>query len=188
LEQAFLSDIVARLEQAGVKYVLTGSVVSSLWGTPRSTHDVDIVVDLEAKAVRSIVAAFADRYYVSEPAIRDAIARHGMFNIVDSSAGVKADLWVAGQDPFDEELIKRRRQVQIAPGREAFVATPEDVLLHKLVWHTITPSERQLSDAAGIAAVQAGKLDLAYLNGWASKQGTSGLLADVLQGKHLKKT
>ena len=62
------------------------------------------------------------------------------------------------------------------------------VLLHKLVWHTITPSERQLADAAGIAAVQAGKLDLAYLREWSARQSTSALLEDVLQGKYLKQT
>jgi hypothetical protein len=62
------------------------------------------------------------------------------------------------------------------------------VLLHKLVWNTLTPSERQIADAAGIAAVQAGKLDLAYLNEWAAKQGTTELLKDVLQGKGLKNT
>jgi hypothetical protein len=74
------------------------------------------------------------------------------------------------------------------PGREAYVGSAEDVLLHKLVWHTITPSERQLADAAGIAAVQAGKLDLVYLREWAARQGTGDLLEAVLQGKYLKTT
>jgi len=85
-------------------------------------------------------------------------------------------------------MLSRRRRVEIVPGRLAWVGTPEDVLLHKLVWHTITPSERQLADAAGIASVQAAQLDLAYMRQWATQQGTAQLLEEVLQGKHLKKT
>jgi hypothetical protein len=46
LEQEFLSDLVARLEGTGVTYAITGSIASSLWGTPRTTHDVDVVVVL----------------------------------------------------------------------------------------------------------------------------------------------
>jgi hypothetical protein len=62
------------------------------------------------------------------------------------------------------------------------------VLLHKLVWNQISPSERQLQDAAGIAAVQSGNLDLAYLRLWAASQGTAAVLEDILQGKHLKQS
>jgi hypothetical protein len=68
------------------------------------------------------------------------------------------------------------------------VGSPEDVLLHKLVWNKITPSERQLADAAGIAAVQVGNLDLEYLRTWAARQSTLETLEAVLQGKSLKGT
>ena len=62
------------------------------------------------------------------------------------------------------------------------------MLLHKLVWNKITPSERQLADAAGIAAVQAGSLDLDYMRNWAAQQSTGDVLEEVLQGKYLKQT
>lgn len=188
MQQAFLDDILARLERTGLIYAVTGSVASNFWGLPRTTHDVDIVVVLAASSVPAIVAAFADKYYVSESGVRDAVLQSSMFNVIDAASNLKADLWVAAGEPFTQSMLARRRQVELVPGRQAFVGTPEDVLLHKLVWHTITPSERQLGDAAGIAAVQAGNLDLDYLRDWAARQGTSTLLEDVLQGKYLKKT
>jgi hypothetical protein len=71
---------------------------------------------------------------------------------------------------------------------KAWLGSPEDVLLHKLDWNRITPSERQLADAAGIAAVQAGQLDLDYLRQWAALQSTAEVLEEVLQDKYLKQT
>jgi hypothetical protein len=188
LEQGFLEDVIHRLEKLAVTYAVTGSVASNLWGIPRTTHDVDIVVVLSVADCERVLAEFGDTYYVSEAAVKDAIARQSMFNIIDSSTSLKADLWLTKDDPFNQSMLARRRRIEIVPGLTAFVGSPEDVLLHKLVWHRITPSERQVSDAAGIAAVQEGKLDLAYLRDWAGRQQTAAILEEVLQGKYLKKT
>lgn len=188
MEQEFLKDVVARLEGAGVTYAITGSIASNLWGIPRTTHDVDVVVVLSPPDVPRVVAAFADRYYVSAEAAGEAVARGSMFNVIDFNTSLKADLWVTKGDPFNQSMLSRRRRLEIVPGQEAYVGSAEDVLLHKLVWHTITPSERQLADAAGVAAVQAGKLDLVYLREWAARQGTGDLLEAAIQGKYLKAT
>jgi hypothetical protein len=188
LEQAFLEDVIARLEKLGVSYAVTGSIASNLWGIPRTTHDVDIVVVLSAADCDRVIAEFIADYYLSGAAVKDAVARQSMFNIIDSSTSLKADLWVTQADPFGQSLLNRRRRLEIVPGRMAQVASPEDVLLHKLVWNQITPSERQLADAAGIAAVQAEQLDLAYLRTWARQQGTAEILEHVLQGKYLKQS
>jgi hypothetical protein len=188
LQQEFVKDILARLERAGVVYAVTGSIASNLWGTPRTTHDVDIVVVLTAADVERMVAAFGDAYYLSEAAVREAVLQGPMFNVIDSASGLKADFWVAKGDPFNQSMLSRRRRLEIVPGQQAFVGTPEDVLLHKLVWNQITPSDRQLSDAAGIATVQAGSLDLEYMRKWAAKQGTSRELEEILAGKYLKET
>jgi hypothetical protein len=135
-----------------------------------------------------VSAALTGPYYRSEQAVREAVTRRGMFNVIDSSTGLNADLWVASGDAFSESMLSRRRRLEIVPGQEAFVASPEDVLLHKLVWYKITPSDRQLSDAAGIAAVQAGQLDLSYLRERAARQSSAQLLEEILQGKYLKRT
>jgi hypothetical protein len=188
LEQEFLEDVVARLEGAGVVYAITGSIASNLWGIPRTTHDVDVVVILSPPDVPRVVAAFADRYYVSAEAAGDAVTQGSMFNVIDYNTSLKADLWVTKGDPFSQSMLSRRCRLEIVPGRDAYVGSAENVLLHKLVWHTISPSERQLADAAGIAAVQAGRLDVVYLREWAARQGTGDLLEAVLLGKYLKTT
>ena len=63
---------------------------------------------------------------------------------------------------FERQMFSRRAQETLF-GTLAWVATPEDVILHKLHWNALTPSERQLGDAAGIVAVQQDSLDSTYL-------------------------
>jgi hypothetical protein len=57
------------------------------------------------------------------------------------------------------------------------------VILHKLYWHTITPSDRQLQDAAGVYAVQRFALDTSYLREWAVVLGVEEELESLLAGK-----
>jgi hypothetical protein len=188
LQREFLEKLVQVLERAATAYAITGSIASNYWGIPRFTHDLDILVVIDSAQARQIAAAFPDPFYVSAEAAAEAAVSRNMFNIINTVSGFKADLWVSAGDPFNQSMLSRRRRVEIVPGQEAYVGSPEDVLLHKLVWHKITPSERQLADAAGIAVVQAGSLDLAYLRGWAVRQSTADLLEEVLQGKYLKRT
>lgn len=79
-------------------------------------------------------------------------------------------------------MFARRLRVTLF-GEPAWIATAEDTLLHKLYWNRITPSERQLGDAAGIVAVQGGDLDRSYLELWARELEVGTVLGDLLEGK-----
>ncbi len=79
-------------------------------------------------------------------------------------------------------MFARRKQVKLF-GEPAWIGTAEDVLLHKLFWNRITPSDRQLGDAAGIVAVQQGMLDEGYMQTWANELGVTEKLNEVLNGK-----
>ncbi len=63
-------------------------------------------------------------------------------------------------------MFARRRPVSLV-GTSAWIASAEDVILHKLFWNKLMPFDRQLLDAAGIWAVQATQLDMDYMNRWA---------------------
>jgi hypothetical protein len=65
----------------------------------------------------------------------------------------------------------------------AWIVTAEDVLLHKLVWNRISPSDRQLGDAAGVLAVQADALDKEYLRMWAKELQVAEELERLLSGE-----
>ncbi len=61
------------------------------------------------------------------------------------------------------------------------------MILHKLLWDRISPSDRQLGDAAGVVAVQAEALDRDYLRQWASILQVNAELEELLSGRRSPK-
>jgi hypothetical protein len=170
-QQALLERIVKALEGSGIPYMLSGSLASSLQGEPRATHDIDLVVD--------VAAAEAPDVYLDEGAVRDAVRRRGMFNLIDPSSGDKADLWLLKDEPYDRERFARRVPAE-ALGLELMVSAPEDTILMKLRWSASSGgSEKQLLDAAGVYEFQEGSLDEAYLDRWANELGVTEALAEI---------
>ena len=181
-ERELLVDCLRRLNRTGVTYYLTGSMASNYWGIPRTTHDLDFVVQLPVSAVPRIVEAFSGDFYIEEAAVRAAYQPPHQFNAIDTRSALKVDFWLPKPEPFDREMLKRRVQATLF-GEPAWISTAEDVILHKLVWNRISPSDRQLGDAAGIVAVQADALDKNYLRQWARELKLTGELERLLSGE-----
>lgn len=170
MQPQILVQIAAALGEIGVAHMLTGSLASSLHGEPRSTHDVDLVVDFQPPHVGELLARFpTPRYYLSESAMREAIAHHTMFNLMDTLSGDKVDFWVLGPSDFDRSMFDRRRTESIL-GVKIPVATPEDTILSKLRWAKLCGgSEQQMRDVLGVHEVQHCTLDFAYIEDWARR-------------------
>jgi hypothetical protein len=181
-ERELLIDCLRRLNRTGVSYYLTGSMASNYWGIPRTTHDIDFVVSMQLAAIPSIVREFSTDFYIEEAAVRVALAPPYQFNAIDTRSALKVDFWLSRPEPFDRQMLLRRQSVTLF-GESAWVATAEDVILHKLVWNRITPSERQLGDAAGIVAIQAEALDTSYLNRWAEELSVADVMARLWNGE-----
>jgi len=175
-----LIEAVRALDDAGVGYLLSGSLASSLQGEPRATHDVDLVVEFDSRMIDALAAVFgADRYFFDEIAAKDALQQRGMFNLIDTVSGDKIDFWMLTDAPFDRSRFERRVVVEVF-GIEVAVSAPEDTIVQKLVWSDKSGgSERQLRDAIGVYEVQAGSLDEEYLDSWAEVLGVTHLLSEV---------
>jgi hypothetical protein len=181
-ERELLLDCLHRLNRLPVAYYLTGSMASNYWGIPRTTHDLDFVVQLAPSSIPALLREFTPDYYLDESAIRAAYQPPHQLNAIDTRSALKVDFWLPKPAPFDREMLHRRRQVTLF-GEPAWISTPEDVILHKLIWNRITPSNRQLGDAAGIVAVQGTSLDTAYLKNWAAELDVTDDLVRLLAGK-----
>ncbi len=181
-ERELLVDCLRRLKRSGVIYYLTGSMASNYWGIPRTTHDLDFVVQLPAAVANRIIEEFQGDFYLDEAAVRAVDRPPHQFNAVDTRSALKVDFWLGGAGDFDQEMLRRRVQVTLF-GETAWISTAEDVVLHKLVWNRLSPSDRQLGDAAGVIAVQADTLDTTYLRHWASELGLTEELERLLRGE-----
>jgi len=165
----FLRRLVAMLDRAQIPHMVAGSFASTLHGMPRSTQDIDLVIDPSGEALSAFVDGLApDEYYASEAAARDAFRRRSQFNVIDMATGWKADLIVRKNRPYSVEEFRRRTPERIL-GVNVFVATPEDTVLTKLEWAAVSGSERQLRDVTGILDVKREDLDRAYIERWAQE-------------------
>jgi hypothetical protein len=166
-----LRRITVALDANAVPYMLTGSLASSMYGVPRATNDIDVVVLPTREQLMSIVQLFQRTGLTVAPeAAVEALRNKSQFNIVDIPRGLKVDLIVRKDREFSVIEFGRRETHEIE-GFRLTIATPEDVLLAKLEWAKIGQSERQLIDAAGILTVQGANLDMAYIGHWVHELG-----------------
>lgn len=175
-----LKRVLRELRDAGVDYMLVGSVAASAHGMIRDTHDVDIVVVLDKPSVRTLAERMGEDFYFDPEAAEEAVERGDMFNIMHHESFVKVDFWPLGQDEFSQVQFSRRKADKVW-GIEAFVESAEDTVLSKLLWNKITPSERQVSDATGILLAAESNLDYDYLRSWASKLGVAEILNRLIE-------
>ena len=173
MEQAdLLRAAVAALTARDIPYMIVGSVASMGYGEPRFTLDIDIAVELEESQAASLCDAFPpDEFYVSRAAARQAAAGAGQFNVIHPASGNKIDFMVSRRDAWGREGFARRRFHEVVTGLNAFVASPEDIILGKLWYYHEGGSEKHLRDIAGILLMQGAKIDRGYITQWANKMG-----------------
>lgn len=161
--------VLQKLEDAGIDYMVVGSVASILYGEPRMTRDMDLVVSLSSGASLKLRKAFSelDYYIPPDEVISNEMARLGQFNLVHMKSGLKIDMILRKTSPHALEEFKRRRRISFTPRLSAFVASPEDIIIKKLAYYREGGSEKHLVDIRGI--VGQNRLDDVYLQKWISE-------------------
>jgi hypothetical protein len=144
---------ITPLERLQLPYMVTGSVATMVYGEPRLTMDVDLVVDLTSDGVLRFVGEFTESEFYVPPvdvmqreAARDV---RGHFNVIHLATGMKADFYPVGRDPVHAWAIARCRRLVIE-GQEVSVAPPEYVILRKLEYFREGQSGKHLRDIAAV--------------------------------------
>jgi hypothetical protein len=183
---AAILPVIAAFTSLQVPYYIGGSVASSAYSLPRTTYDVDMVADMQPRAVAPFIAALADQYYLDRGDILEAISRHSSFNMTHQATGINIDVFIPQGRPFDRVQFERV-QSHMLPGADQPVnlASPEDVLLNKLLWYELgnRVSGQQWRDVQAILRVQADALDQAYLRRWGTDLSIGELLEAALRGE-----
>ncbi|MFC1508301.1 hypothetical protein ACFL60_01270 [Candidatus Omnitrophota bacterium] len=176
-QQELLKKVIQSLEDVEIEYMVTGSIVSSMQGEPRLTHDIDIVVSIQEKDIKKLINHFpSPRYYLDERNIVEAIKGKHFFNLIDTKLGDKVDFWILTDEPFDKSRFARKYEEDML-GFCFMVSTPEDTILAKLNWSILSGgSEKQYLDALRIFEVQYEMIDENYLSSWAKKLHVDQLL------------
>jgi len=181
--KAFFTHAVEVLERIGIPYMVVGGFAATLYGEPRMTLDVDIVVDMRRKHIAPFLAAFPlPDYYASEEGIRGSLQRRYPFNVIQPTTGAKVDLVPLPRDAFTLGAFERRRRmVYDEAGHSAMFISSEDIILAKLRAHQETGSDKHLRDARGVLLMRWETLDVEAMRRRARAAGVSELLEGILE-------
>jgi hypothetical protein len=170
------------LDRLRMTYLVTGSTATIAYGEPRFTNDIDIVVDLSADKVAQLCAAFpSPDFYLSEETVRRAVSRRGQFNVIHPSSGLKVDMMVPTDSPFNRSRFARAKKIRPAPDFDATFSSAEDVILKKMEAYREGGSEKHLRDITGVLKISGAKLERGYIEDWADRLGTAEIWREILK-------
>jgi len=176
--------VVETFERLELRYFVTGSMATILYGEPRFTNDIDVVAQLPLSRVEEFIEAFpAGEFYVDDERVRTAISNRSQFNIIHPASGLKIDVMVPRMDRFDYSRFARTRTVEPLRNLSAEFAAPEDVILKKLQYFAEGGSEKHLRDIRGVLRVTGSEIDRGYVETWAEHLGVTELWQRVLEAE-----
>jgi hypothetical protein len=171
-----IRDISSKFEQAGIPYMLTGSMAMNYYAQPRMTRDIDIVAALSVNDVDAIIRLFSTDYYVQGDDVRDSLAQESMFNLVHLDSVIKVDCIVRKSSEYRRMEFERRQKIMLLDFT-TWIVSKEDLIISKLSWAKDSHSELQLRDVKNLLATG---FDEPYLKQWTDELGLSGLLKECL--------
>lgn len=168
-QTALIVTVIDALNEAGVPYLLAGSLAANIYSIPRSTKDADFVVEMDSAGLERVTKLL-------EPMFELDPQQH-----LETSTWTRRYIWKAREMPFDIELFlkstdphhveqwSRRREIHIeALDRQTWVPTPEDIVIQKLRWGRA----KDLTDAAALISVRGRQLDWRYIEKWCGMHGS----------------
>lgn len=177
-----ITQIAKILKEHNILYAVTGGYAVSVWGRPRSTFDIDVIIELfphDVKPLRNALQKISEIAYIDEGAMVEALERESEFNFIYPEANLKVDFFIAGKNPTTKQELARRLPLKVQKETVYFVS-PEDLILSKLRWYKESGSTRQLEDVESVLRIQK-KLDFKYLKKWAEIQETEDILKDLIK-------
>ncbi len=171
-----LKKAVDFLNSTGTPYMLTGSIVSSFQGEPRSTHDIDMMIQLSETSADALIREFSgSEYYLDRETVLDRLKHNKLFNLLNTLTGDKIDFYPLPQNDYELARFSRKIQEEIN-GLKVWVTTPEDTVISKLRWCRLSGgSEKQFKDALRVFELQYDILDISYIQGWVKELGLKDL-------------
>lgn len=177
--EKLLLKVIPILDELQIDYYVTGGFAVSVWGRPRATFDIDIVVKLLEPKVKPLATALrkiSKFGYIDEETAQEALKNGGEFNFIDPETGVKVDFWAKISDEKTKLQFKRRVAKKIEKQNVYFVS-PEDLILNKLLWYKESQSTRHIEDIESVLKIS--KVDKRYLKNWVEKLDVADIWARI---------
>lgn len=172
-----LLDCTTRFDELGIDYMLTGSMALVHYAIPRSTADIDIVLDIYPKHVDRFVEKFEDDYLVEKSRVQQAVYARRLFNVLHQEVIIKVDCVVRKDDEYSRNAFKNRRRVQYTRDFAIWIVSKEDLVLSKLNWAKESRSEFQMRD---VTSILMNSFDEDYIRTWAKRLDVEEMFDECL--------
>jgi hypothetical protein len=176
----FAIRVIDALERLAVPYMAVGSFSSNVYGIPRATKDVDVVVDLGEASIGTLAAEIGDDFVLDPQMSFESITGTMRYRITHRGEAFLVEIFLLSEDPHDQARFQRRVTRKIGE-RTAFVPRAEDVIITKLRWSRQGQRQKDIEDVKDVLSVQAGKLDHDYIRNWCDQHGTRELFERLLR-------
>jgi len=172
-QKEFFTEVLKILEKLHIPYMISGSVGSMLYGEPRMTNDIDIVVEMQEEKIEDFLNQFDEEqyYFPSLDFVKESVKRKSQFNIIHLESGSKVDIIIKKSTEFAEIEFSRKRQVAFTENFNAFTASPEDIIIFKMAFYHLSGSEKHIKDISSMLIISGDEIDQEYLEKWISKMG-----------------
>lgn len=162
------------LRRLQVRYLVSGSVAAMLYGEPRVTHDIDLILYLQHDHLARLPEVYPDTEFYLPPAevisVEMAREQRGHFNVIHSTTGLKADCYLVNRDELHTWAFRHAREYRLEEGTIA-VAPPEYVILRKLEYYREGGSEKHLRDIRSMLELSPEEIDRSEIDAWVGKRG-----------------
>jgi hypothetical protein len=185
----FVSLVIEALQAAGIEYMVGGALALWAWGEPRSTMDLDLMINVPVEAIPRLSEELKARDMLLPPdIILDAIiAEHSgvPLNAIHMTSGFKADLYLLFEnDDFGQSAFRRQLLVDLGPRFGAlYVHSPEDLIIFKLWYYRISRQTKHPRDIFAILSAQGDQIDYEYIQGWVEQKGLSSVWEELLRNR-----
>ena len=152
-----LAKFAGELATRNFRYALIGGLAASMRGRIRATEDLDLILLCNLDEALTLVKSLGEAGF--SPLLEDyeKVARSALLlPIIDRASGIQLDVAI-GLSGFEKEIVERADPM-IVGGHEIFVATPEDLVVLKI----LAGRPRDLQDVKGIVEIHADRLDWQY--------------------------
>lgn len=168
---------LSRLNQAGFDYMVTGSVACIIYGQPRMTHDIDIILDVRTSQIDELINVFPVKEFYCPPSniiqIENDREARGHFNLIHQDSGFKADIYPVGNDNLIRWGLSCKKKFQMQE-QVVWVAPPEYVIIQKIQYYLEGGSSKHLSDIRGVLNTSSEMIDFSSLEEWIEKLSLQG--------------
>ena len=185
--QEFLKMILVVLDEAGIDYMIGGAVAVWPWGEPRSTQDIDIVIQLGIEHINALSKELekVEIFLPPDTIMENLNKTRGYLpiNAIHGASGYKAEMYlVREEDELRKAAFQRRVKVDFGSEvGEIYIHSPEDLIIYKMLYYSLSQQTKHIRDIGSIIKTIGEQLDYEYIQRWAAEKQLVAIWQEILQ-------